>query len=126
MESEILVVKADGVYDQSPLRKTITSRGIKSVFPPRKDATLSKDYINNPTQRDLDILKIEKHGRASWEYRSGYSKRNLVENAMSRYKNNIGAKLRSKTFKRQKVEVELGIHLLNKMTTLGLPNSVRI
>jgi len=126
VESEVSVVKADGVYDQSPLRKLLDSRGIKSIFPPRKDATLSKDYINNPTQRDLDILKIEKHGRESWEYSSGYSKRNLVENAMSRYKNNIGAKLRSKTLKRQKVETELGIHLLNKMTTLGLPNSVRI
>jgi hypothetical protein len=126
VESEVSVVKADGVYDQSPLRRAISSRGIKSVFPPRKDAVLSKDYINNPTQRDLDILKIEKHGRESWEYRSGYSKRNLVENSMFRYKNNIGSKLRSKTLARQKVEVELGILLLNKMTTLGLPNSVRI
>ena len=72
------------------------------------------------------MIKIKKHGRQSWEYRSGYSKRNLVENAMFRYKNNIGSKLRSKTLEKQKVEVELGILLLNKMTTLGLPNSVRI
>ena len=30
-------------------------------------------------------------GRDVWEYASGYSKRNLVENAMFRFKNNIGA-----------------------------------
>ena len=36
-------------------------------------------------------------GRDVWEYASGYSKRNLVENAMFRFKNNIGPKLRART-----------------------------
>ena len=39
-------------------------------------------------------------GRDVWEYASGYSKRNLLENAMFRFKNNIGPKLRARTSKR--------------------------
>jgi hypothetical protein len=126
VESDIDTVKADGAYDSSTLRKLLDKSGIKSVFPPRKDAILSSDYLNNPTQRDKDILRIQKDGREIWEYASGYSKRNLVENAMYRYKNNIGAQLRSKEFARQETEVAIGLHLLNQMTGLGMPNSVRI
>ena len=36
------------------------------------------------------IMRIKKDGREIWEYASGYSKRNMAENAMFRYKNNIG------------------------------------
>ena len=42
-----------------------------------------------------------------------YSKRNLVENAMFRFKNNIGPKLRARTSKRQEAEIKLGVHILN-------------
>ena len=45
-------------------------------------------------------------GRDVWEYASGYSKRNLVENAMFRFKNNIGPKLRARTSKRQEPEIK--------------------
>ena len=59
------------------------------------------------------------------EYTSGYSKRNLAENAMFRFKNNIGLKLRARTSKRQEV-VKLGVHILNQITRLGMSDSVRI
>lgn len=125
VESKVDTIKADGAYDQDPLYQELNKKGIKGIFPPRQDATLSKNAAHDPTQRDLNILRIQKDGRQVWEYASGYSKRNLVENAMFRYKNNIG-KLHSKTFKRQQVETELGVHLLNQMTKLGMPESVRV
>ncbi len=125
VESKVDTVKADGAYDQDPLYQHLNKKGIKGIFPPRKDAILSKNSAHDPTQRDLNILRIQKDGREVWEYASGYSKRNLVENAMFRYKNNIG-KLHSKTFKRQQVETTLGVHLLNQMTKLGMPESVRV
>ena len=65
-------------------------------------------------------------GRDVWEYASGYSKRNLVENAMFRFENNIGPKLRARTSKRQEAEIKLGVHILNQMTRLGMSDSVRI
>jgi len=114
--------------DYESVREVLDEYGIKGkgVFPPREDAVFSKNFEQEPTQRDLDLMRIEKDGREIWEYASGYSKRNLVENAMFRYKNNIGSKLRAKIFKRQETEIKLGVHLLNQMIKLGMPDSVRI
>jgi len=126
IEGDVASVKADGAYEGGPLRQALDDREIKGVFPPPSDAVLSKQAGSKPTQRDKDIMRIQKDGREVWEYASGYSKRNMVENAIFRYKNNIGDKLRSKTDDRQEVEVTLGIHLLNQMTKLGMPESVRV
>lgn len=76
--------------------------------------------------RDRDIMRIEKDGREVLEYASGYSKRNMAENTMFRFKHIIGDKLRSREENRQGTEVAIGIHILNKMTKLGMPESVRI
>lgn len=74
----------------------------------------------------MHLLRIAIDGRSAWEQASGYSKRNLVENAMFRYKNAFGPKLRSKNQKNQEIESKLGVHLLNQMTRLGMPKSERI
>ena len=58
----------------------------KGIFSPRSDAILSEGWKEKMTQRDLNILRIHMDGRDVWEYASGYSKRNLVENAMFRFK----------------------------------------
>lgn len=127
MEEEIQDVKADGAYDYDSLFQALKSFGIQGegVFPPRIPF-LSKDWKSNPTQRDMHLLRIAIDGRDVWEYASGYSKRNLVENAMFRYKNAFGARLRSRNQKNQEVESKLGVHLLNQMTRLGMPKSERI
>ena len=109
-----------------PLLDNVDSIKGKGIFPPRSDAILSEDWKENMTQRDLNILRIHMDGRDVWEYASGYSKRNLVENAMFRFKNNIGPKLRARTSKRQEAEIKLGVHILNQMTRLGMSDSVRI
>jgi hypothetical protein len=120
-------VKADGAYDYKSVYQTLKILGIEGegIFPPQKGAVLSKDWKDNLSQRDRNIFRIHMDGRELWEYASGYSKRNLVENAMFRYKNNIGSKLRSRTTKNQESETKLGVHLLNQMTRLGMPDSKR-
>jgi hypothetical protein len=45
---------------------------------------------------------------------------------MSRYKQVIGDGLRSHTNKRRATEVNVAVHVLNRMLGLGRPNSVRI
>jgi transposase len=126
IDSDVASVKADGAYDSDPLRHKLEAHGIQFTVPPPSDATLSKQADSKPTSRDKDIMRIEKDGREIWEYASGYSKRNMVENTMFRFKNNIGGKLRSRTNDRREVEVAIGIHLLNQMTKLGMPESVII
>jgi len=45
---------------------------------------------------------------------------------MSRYKQVIGNRLRSHTDKRRATEVNVAVHVLNRMLGLGRPDSVRI
>lgn len=127
IEEEIQDVKADGAYDYHSLIQSLELFGIQGegVFPPRI-SLLSEEWKTNPTQRDMHLLRIAIDGRSAWEQASGYSKRNLVENAMFRYKNAFGPKLRSKNQKNQEIESKLGVHLLNQMTRLGMPKSERI
>jgi hypothetical protein len=42
---------------------------------------------------------------------------------MFRFKQIIGSRLRSRTLDGQRIETEIGIDILNRMTLLGTPNS---
>ena len=61
-----------------------------------------------------------------WQKRSGYTRRALVETAISRFKQVIGDELRSRTNQRRATEVAIAVHALNRMLELGRPKSVRI
>ena len=45
---------------------------------------------------------------------------------MARFKQVIGDDLRSRTDERRATEVNVAVHVLNRMLELGRPNSVRI
>ena len=92
----------------------------------RKDAALSPDAGSNPTRRDKYIMKIKEDGRYLWELKSGYSKRNSVENAMYRYKAIFGGRLDFKNIQSQKNEFMTSCNILNLMTSLGMPESYKI
>lgn len=55
-----------------------------------------------------------------------YTKRARARTGMSRFKQVIGDGLRSHTDARQATEVEVVVHVLNRMLELGRPNFVRI
>jgi hypothetical protein len=48
-----------------------------------------------------------------------------VENAVFRYKSILGQRMRSRSLPSQRVEVSLACKILNTMTSLGMPDSVR-
>ena len=61
-----------------------------------------------------------------WQKRSGYTRRALVETAISRLERVIGDALRSRTDGRRATEVAIAIAALNRMLELGRPKSVCI
>ena len=61
-----------------------------------------------------------------WQRRSGYNRRSLVETAMYRYKTVVGRRLHARTLPNQWSEAKTGCNVLNRMTTLGMPATVRI
>jgi hypothetical protein len=79
-----------------------------------------------PTQRDRHLQSIAEHGRMGWQMRSGYTRRALVETAISRLKRVIGDALLSRADQRRMTEVAIAVHALNRMLDLGRPEGVRI
>ena len=95
-------------------------------MPPRSTAVPSEAAETAPTQRDRHLRDIAEHGRMAWQAASGYTRRARAETAMSRFKRVIGGSLRSHADERRATEVEVAVHVLNRMLDLGRPNSVRI
>ncbi len=61
-----------------------------------------------------------------WQKTSGYNVRSRVEAAIGRYKQVIGDGLRFRKGERRANEVAVAVQVLNRMTELGRPISVRI
>jgi hypothetical protein len=118
----------DGAYDQAGIYGTIAQRHPEAdvIVPPRSTAVPSDDAETAPTQRDRHLQSIAEHGRIGWQKRSGYTRRALVESAISRLKRVIGDALRSRTDRRRTKEVAIAVHALNSMLELGRPKCVRI
>jgi len=118
----------DGAYDQNGVAASIGTRHPDAaiIVPPRANAVPSETAETAPTQRDHHLQQIAKHGRMAWQAASGYTKRARAETAMSRFKQVIGDGLRSHTDERRAAEVEVAVHVLNRMLELGRPNSVRV
>jgi len=78
-----------------------------------------------PTQRDRHLAWIAEKGRMAWQKTSGYNRRAKAEAAIGRWKQVIGDGLRSRMDVRRAVEVNVAVHVLNRMLELGRPSYVR-
>jgi len=118
----------DGAYDREDVYGAVAERHPEAtvIVPPRRGAVPSEAAETAPTQRDGHLRCIAEHGRMGWQKTSGYHRRALAEAAMSRYKRVIGDALRSRTDRRQAVEVAIAVRALNRMLELGRPESVRV
>ena len=115
----------DGAYDGQSVYNAVAERhpGAAVIIPPRSTAVPSETAA---TQRDQHLAAIAKHGRIGWQRSSGYSRRSLAETAMYRYKAIIGHRLHARTLPNQRTEAKIGCNVLNRMTSFGMPISVRI
>ncbi len=118
----------DGAYDRAGVYGTVGKRhpDAEVIVPPRSTAVLSEKGEADPTQRDRHLQSIAEHGRIGWQKVSGYTRRALVESAISRLKRVIGDALRSRTNRRRTTEVAIAIQALNRMLELGHLKSVRV
>jgi hypothetical protein len=117
----------DGAYDQAGIYSTVAKRHPDAdvIIPPRSTAVPSDMAESAPTRRDRHLQSIAKHRRRGWQKRSGYTRRALVESAISRLKRVIGTSLHSQTESRRATEVAIAVHALNRMLELGRPKFVR-
>jgi hypothetical protein len=125
IDGSVALVTGDGAYDADVVYDEILQRHPEAdvIIPPRSTAVISE---RGTTRRDEHLRTIARHGRIGWQRRSGYCRRSLVETAMFRYKIVVGRRLRTRTLSNQKTEARIGCDVLNRMTSLGMPISVRI
>ena len=128
VERPLASFTADGAYDQDSIYNAVTARDPEAavIVPPRSTAALSETAETKPTQRDCHLQSIAEKGRMGWQKTSGYNVRSRVEAAIGRYKQVIGDGLRFRTDARCASEVAVAVQVLNRMTELGRPISVRI
>src|SRR3954452_18477950 len=72
-----------------------------------------------PTQRDCHLQLIAEKGRMGWQKASGYNARARAEATIGRFKRVIGDGLRSHTDERRATEMDVAVHVLNRMLELG-------
>jgi hypothetical protein len=126
--------KADGSYDRFSCYQHAEQRGFRLVTPPQRNAATSKEKPGNKKkasmeavkQRDEEIKSVRELGRKEWKIKSGYHTRSLAETAMFRFKRLLGNRLSARKLANQKIEVAIRCQILNKMLSLGMPNSVAI
>jgi len=118
----------DGAYDQDRVYASVGERHPEAavVVPPRATAVPSRTAESEPTQRDRHLQHIAEHGRMAWQTASGYTKRAKAEAAIGRWKQVIGDRLRAHTDEHRATEMDVAVHVLNRMLELGRPTYVRI
>jgi Transposase DDE domain len=118
----------DGAYDQDGVYASVAERHPEAaiIVPPRATAVLSETAESEPTPRDHHLQHIADHGRMAWQTASGYTKRARAEAAIGRWKQVIGDRLRAHTDERRATEVDVAVHVLNRMLDLGRPSYIRL
>jgi hypothetical protein len=118
----------DGAYDQIDIYGTVTQLhpAADVIIPPQSTAVPSDMAEGTPSQRDQHLQSIVEHGRMGWQKKSEYTRRALVETAISRFKRVIGDGMCSQTDRRRATGVAIAVQTLNRMFELGRPKSVRI
>ena len=76
--------------------------------------------------RDATLRAIEAKGRYGWRASSGCTRQSLAENAVFRFKAVFGGRLWARSFDNQQVEAAIKCAVLNQMTGLGMPHTVRM
>jgi hypothetical protein len=125
VDGDITSMTADGAYDSVGVYDSVAERHPEAaiIIPPRWTAVPGE---TTTTQRDRHLAAIAEQGRMNWQRSSGYNRRSLAETGVYRYKNIIGRRLRARTLPNQRTEAKIGCNVLNRMTRLGMPISVRI
>ena len=115
----------DGAYDSVNFTNAILNKepDASIVIPPPSDAVMSQD---GNSQRDQHIRLLEEIGRIAWQKENEYGLRSLVELCMLRYKKIIGPSMKARKIPQQKTEGGIATRVLNRMTSLGMPVSVKV
>jgi hypothetical protein len=119
-------VFGDGAYPTKKSLDAITDAGGEAVIPPRSGTSIvRKNPSPGEEQRNRLVRERRKAGgKKAWKKSSGYHRRSLVETHMFRFKTILGGRLRTRKIENQTTEATIMATILNKMTALGMPQTI--
>ena len=125
IDSNVKQFTGDGAYDETPVYDKLLAHSPAAdiVIPPAKNAVINPDANG---MRNRNILGISENGRMNWQKERSYGQRNYSELGVQRYKRILGRAMHARKMPRQKQEFMIGCGILNKMTSLGMPESYRV
>ena len=121
-------VSADGAYDQRKCYDTLNLHKAKAAIPPRQGARIWQHGNRQGERhvRDQNLRRIRKVGRKQWKIESDYHRRSLAETTVFRFKTIFGDRLQTRRIENQFKELLLKTSILNQMTHLGMPDTIKI
>ena len=124
----IAQVSGDRGYDTRAAYEAVLARGAVATIVPRRNARMSEGTDPPPWRmaHNTTLHAIEVRGRYGWRTSSGGTRQSLAENAVFRFKTVFGGKLWARTFANQQVEAAMKCAVLNQMTGLGMPHTVKM
>lgn len=116
----------DGAYDKRSCYKTLAAKAIKAIIPPQKNARIWQhgNSLSPPLARDENLRRIRQVGRSRWKKETGYHQRSLAETCVFRLKTIFTDKVKARKIANQTTEMLIRCKALNKMTLLGMPQTV--
>ena len=121
VEGEVAEVLGDGAYDFQGCYQAIHAKGARAVIPPQRRARVRSGPEFG--DRNAAVLWAREVGRDGWKKEAGYHRRSLAETAMMRLKAIFSDRLKAREWKRQETELRVRCAALNRMTSLGMPQS---
>jgi len=125
-DARLDTVGGDGGYDSKPCDAAIVARGATPSIPPRGGVVHWKASVPGSAWCNEAVDTIVRVSHRAWKKSSGYHRRSLAENAMYRFKTLTGPCLWDRCIDSQGTEVAIRVGVLNRMTELARPQSVRI
>src|SRR5262249_16534856 len=124
----IAQVSGDGAYDTRGCYEAVLGSRASPVFVPRRTAKLcaTKDPMGWRATRNGFLQQMAVYGRMAWRVLSGYTRQSIAENTIFRLKRQFGGRLWARRLTTQRTEAVVKCATLNRMTQLGIPETVRV
>ena len=120
-------IYADAAYMYQECFDAIAKKEGQAIIDLRSGTSLAKNPTEGLKQRNKIVEKIWAYGgKKRWKEKSGYHRRSLAETQMYRFKQILGGKLSSRSFDNQVAESNIKALILNKMTMLGMPQTIAV
>lgn len=124
VEASVERLYGDGADDSRDGYRAIHQKGATAIIPPRQGSTTWKDACL--ADRNRHGRAVQEVGDKAWKKPMGDPKRSWVECPFFRLKRIFSEKLNSRRVDRQTTEALTRCAALNRMTSLGMPDSYKV